>query len=406
MSTLTPPLLYARLLTSSHANRGFPLWHPEPDERYPEYREDGLQFGDVEFVDDNGFFTVMFNICKPANHRLHSSMGVPQGFRQILIPADGIRRVRYEDDEHCLMTSGSLVDNQAIIELTAPSGGRVLGLDLASSHKEGAFLFLQEGSRSEDVHNTKDLFDEANRSGKAWYEFLVSKYPQTDRVPFTNDCLFLITGFQKAKRFALGVLQNYTSNSEAFVRIPIGGGIAGNIHSTSNWQVSPTSPDNAPENQTVFIRGFNISIRQRLFSLLRREGDSIHVDRQLPTPVVSIDELRTINSKSQPLRTVIPRTAGSAPRATQARSRGGENRSPHQKFSGLERVFHPSNLISTHILDNMPTCEVAVIPDEVWIEISEQVPHARWDQPEDQVKLLKKFDENYTVVDINGMSIQ
>jgi len=82
----SPQAVYAKLLTRAEPGRGYPLWFPEPNHRSPlEYREVGLRIGDVGVVTEHGSFDIFFNICLPADHPLHSTYGVPDGFTQVCL---------------------------------------------------------------------------------------------------------------------------------------------------------------------------------------------------------------------------------------------------------------------------------------------------------------------------------
>ncbi|KAL4071431.1 hypothetical protein V8B97DRAFT_469173 [Scleroderma yunnanense] len=154
MSTLALPLLCSALLISE-LHRCFRLWHPEPDRRYPpEYRNGGLQIGDVGFVNSNGRFMVTFNICRPADHALRSTKGVPKVFQQISVSHDDITG-EADDIGSCLITPSSLIDKRGIVERsTTASRERVFAVELTSS-KNGAFLYLPDGSRSKDVRTRR-----------------------------------------------------------------------------------------------------------------------------------------------------------------------------------------------------------------------------------------------------------
>ena len=63
--------VYARCLPN---DRGYPLWSPEPSSTLPSsYKQDGLQIGDVGFVNWMGTFIVLRNICHGPNHALHQN---------------------------------------------------------------------------------------------------------------------------------------------------------------------------------------------------------------------------------------------------------------------------------------------------------------------------------------------
>ncbi|KAF9076538.1 hypothetical protein BDP27DRAFT_1198180, partial [Rhodocollybia butyracea] len=58
--------LYSQLLLSK--KEGFPLWNPKPDENLAcEYRKRGTSIGDVGYLNGNGSFIYLFNVCALAD---------------------------------------------------------------------------------------------------------------------------------------------------------------------------------------------------------------------------------------------------------------------------------------------------------------------------------------------------
>ncbi|KAL4079408.1 hypothetical protein J3A83DRAFT_4368177 [Scleroderma citrinum] len=276
MSTLALPLLCSALLISE-LHRCFRLWHPEPDRRYPpEYRNGGLQIGDVGFVNSNGRFMVTFNICRPADHALRSTKGVPKVFQQISVSHDDITG-EADDIGSCLITPSSLIDKRGIVERSTTASRERTDLAAKMSEHEG------------------------------------SQHTFHERLPVRD--------------------HQFSQGQAIFGRV------------------------RKPNRSYPWFKGLDTS---RAIQILQRGRDSINVASGRPTPVVSINGLRAIGSKTQALMTVVPGTAESAPHATQARSRRN-HRFQQQKNSGLEHVIHPSNVLIKHILDNIqPICEVVV----------------------------------------------
>ena len=116
----SPQAVYATLLTRAEPERGYPLWSPEPNHRLPpEYRVVGLQIGDVGVVTEHGGFDVFFNICLPVDHPLHSTYGVPRGFKQISL-LDRDMESLIPDDHH-----GRVVAAQSISQRSLTIGAAV-----------------------------------------------------------------------------------------------------------------------------------------------------------------------------------------------------------------------------------------------------------------------------------------
>lgn len=63
--------------TNLQQNRGYPLRIPEPSSKLGSpYDKEGLQIGDVGYVDDYGGFVRLFNICFPLPDETRAS-GIP-----------------------------------------------------------------------------------------------------------------------------------------------------------------------------------------------------------------------------------------------------------------------------------------------------------------------------------------
>lgn len=126
-TTVLPPLLspkmtslqdvYAKILTHTEPKRGYPLWSPKPlYELSSEDWKPDLRIGDVGVVDADGNFNTFFNICRPANHPINLRYGVPNGFIQVVLLTEDIRRLVPID--HC----GRVVAAQSINQRHLTSG--------------------------------------------------------------------------------------------------------------------------------------------------------------------------------------------------------------------------------------------------------------------------------------------
>jgi hypothetical protein len=75
--------VYARsLLPEGH---GFPMWVPKPADNLPqEYRDRGIDIGDVGIVTSDGSFDFLFNICLPFDHPINLGR-TPPGFHEVTL---------------------------------------------------------------------------------------------------------------------------------------------------------------------------------------------------------------------------------------------------------------------------------------------------------------------------------
>ncbi|KAG6331233.1 hypothetical protein ID866_7855 [Astraeus odoratus] len=278
----SPQDLYAILLTRSEPRRGYPLWFPEPSTTLPpDYRDVGLRTGDVGVVTEHGSFDVFFNICLPRNHRLHSTYGVPDVFRQINLSDHDSQSFEPSDYRGCVVATQSIHQRNLTIgvaagapAIAAVQGG--LGIGFTSSSKEGALLILPEGADQHDLRNLRVFEQEAMRCGKAWYEFAIQVLGRR----IGPDSLYLITGCHKTSSWSLATFNQRSGSSgfnAQFTASPI---INGNINAAYTWQMTTAVPrrtgpdpyDATKKNQTVFIRGYKIAIREKILLAFLR-GD-------------------------------------------------------------------------------------------------------------------------------------
>jgi len=157
--------------------------------------------------------------------------------------------------------------------LATEQGG--VGIEFSSSSNEGALLVLPEGADQHDLCNLLLFEREALRSGKAWYEFAVTKLGRTWISP---DSLYLITGCHKTSSWSLAAFHQSSGTCNFNAQFTAGKIINGNIGAAYSWQmtsaipcrIGPESYNKEVKNQTVFIRGFKIAIRDGTFLRLLR----------------------------------------------------------------------------------------------------------------------------------------
>ncbi|KAF9061730.1 hypothetical protein BDP27DRAFT_323887 [Rhodocollybia butyracea] len=86
--------LYSQLLLPK--KRGFPLWDPKPDMHLPSaYRAMGIGIGDVGYLDGDGTFNFLFNVCRLADDESNVA-GVPDGFRRLDVDSRDIKESEYD----------------------------------------------------------------------------------------------------------------------------------------------------------------------------------------------------------------------------------------------------------------------------------------------------------------------
>lgn len=162
------------------------------------------------------------------------------------------------------------------LRFVSAQGG--VGFEFTSTSNEGAILVLPEGADRHDLRNHLVFEGEALRNGKSWYEFVLRRLGQT-MIGF--DSLYLITGCHKTSSWSLAAFHQPSGSSKFNARFTAGPIINGNIGAAYSWQMTSAAPyrigpqpyNATQKDQTVFIRGYKIAVRDNGF-LGRLLGDA------------------------------------------------------------------------------------------------------------------------------------
>lgn len=149
-----------------------------------------------------------------------------------------------------------------------------VGYEFTSASNEGAILVLPEGADQHDLLSLRHhlIFEgEANRNGRPWYEFALRMAPQ---MTISSDSLYLITGYHKTSSSSLATFHQPYGNSSfcaQFMAAPLVDDNPWKMTSAAiSCQTGYKSYKTTERNQTVFIRGYRIAIREDVFLELRQ----------------------------------------------------------------------------------------------------------------------------------------
>jgi len=169
------------------------------------------------------------------------------------------------------------------------AGQGSIGVEFSSSSNEGALLVLPEGADQHDLCNLRHFEEDALRCAKSWYKFAVTKLGRTR---ISANSLYLITGCHKTSSWSLAAFHQSSGSCDFNAQFTAGKIVNGNISAAYSWQMSSAvpcrigpQPYDAAQNQTVFIRGFKIAIRESIL-LAHLLGD-VSVSYQPPNTVSS-----------------------------------------------------------------------------------------------------------------------
>ncbi|KAK0217493.1 hypothetical protein EDD85DRAFT_781661, partial [Armillaria nabsnona] len=238
-----PPSSRYLSLTDAHPGHGYPLWYPRPPSNFPpDYFRRGTQIGELSgYLDAGGGFIYLFNVYKDAEDPVNLKRVTP-GF----VPLKSAPDVREELDFH----EKNLV--------FAMSGVEQRSAGVFSSTR-GVVLILPDGADRYDSENPGLLGEHAAANAHSWYEYLNGK-----GMDICNGTLYLVTGCDKSRSWAT---QCYVRTSRPS-KFTLGGVFRPreSLLRTSAGTERSHKRDMTPgavANQTVFLRGYSISVRTR-----------------------------------------------------------------------------------------------------------------------------------------------
>lgn len=204
---------------------------------------------------------------------------------------------------------------------SVPSVGAGLGLHFSATAAEGAILVLPDGTEKRDLKNgLHKLQMEAKKNGRSWYQFVFSNLGRVTN----NDSLYLITGYHKASSWCLASFSQEEGSASLSLTLRAQPFSGGDLTAAYSWEVSnsvvgrvgPHSGyDKARRNQTVFVRGFKIAIREGLLAAFR---GAIKVTSSKPPKRINLS--RPWNPERSASVTASKRASSPYPRGTNSKS--------------------------------------------------------------------------------------
>ncbi|CAK5263158.1 unnamed protein product [Mycena citricolor] len=349
------PEIYASHL--SRQQRGFPLYFPSPQDNLPEeYKMRGVCIGDVGCVTPEGIFDFFFNVYLPADHPINRGF-VPAGF----VPLEPYTARDIFLTNYCPRTyvvSPSVVKprdpdsfpNELLFECQGPSG---------------ALLVLPHGSHLEKLRNVERIRKYGEKNAENWYRYVNG--PRGRHM--VNGSLYLVTGSEKAQSGSMATFhspslrENFPllfrdltqSDSDPIYHF------GGSAHSQSFF--APLENGRRPENQTIFIHGFTISLGEGIIGRrfgrvgLASIGDSPQKRHSKFVPFVSGNN------------TKFPFSFFGIGR--HGRRAKDEDAVIISQLSPSPQIVHPSQILNEFILQQSPKASVVITHDDDWCDILE-----------------------------------
>lgn len=194
--------------------------------------------------------------------------------------------------------------------------------EFSLSSSEGALLILPKGAESCKLRKRQIFRDVATRNAADWYNFAEQHLGRI----ITHDSLYLITGLSKTSSWSVAAFHQATGTAESSAQFKASHAGEGNNMSYAwetmralDWRVGPQIDVGIP-NQSVFINGFKIAIRE---GILGKRWVEIEVDAPPPQSRRSVKFSKGGNGTS-------PSRAGNIWRRLVSRSGGGGRQSAEQ----------------------------------------------------------------------------
>ncbi|KAF5350304.1 hypothetical protein D9757_013195 [Collybiopsis confluens] len=277
---------------------------------------EGIQIGDLGFINNSGGFEYLFNICHSADHDMNAGR-VPEEFKPLLdIDPDDVAddAIEYEPGSHVASNPHRI--HKRKIESKQPqlqfdiffvcdeTGIHVVfffrnvpdevgaGLSFSSSAKQGALLILPEGGKRVDHRQHSKFRNYAIEFAQSWYQHVNGPLARE----IQNGSLYLVTGYDKARAWGVACFDDEDTDSGGISLdfVPKSSSAAG-LKAPKYWFTqcrgasTLSDSDDLFENRSgaVFLRGFKIAIRDSWIFPKSSEVtyiSSLNTDSLLPKP--------------------------------------------------------------------------------------------------------------------------
>ncbi|KAK1235315.1 hypothetical protein PQX77_001473 [Marasmius sp. AFHP31] len=412
--------IYCRTLYS--LGHGCALWGPEPNDDLPsEYRQSGTAVGDVGLVTSDGRFDFLFNICLPGDDPINQYNGVPPGFEPLEWDKKCLRRVKWFRPQKPICSKDStqwsldIEANASMFGLPVGAGG---GIGVIFSRERGAVVMPgMDGADRTDASNKALFIEYAARHGISWYQFVNGTLGREA----DNGELYLITGFDKTNVWENAVVYNHSTTKSCQLAFTTGGlGAEGRLklsNSTSHESslISRCSLDEDFQNQSLFIRGFRISVRQ---GIRAKFGSKVKVTSMYRSPQSEVLDrvsggIPFSGSPSSPSSSLSPGWLPSSSSMSGGPSTGtrpsfesnavsegtrfsiGESIG-EDDFTPDSKMYHPLVALNDHILQTRADSTVVITHDDDWISLLDS--ELDGDMLPDDSTLIARFKDKMSVV--------
>ncbi|PBL03063.1 hypothetical protein ARMGADRAFT_1069627 [Armillaria gallica] len=318
--------VYAQLMST--LGHGYPLWCQDYDSKAPPTR-----VGDLGYLTDDGDFTYLFNVFADASD-LSNSGRIPPDFIPLTdLPEPAVERGPDMYEKNAVLTaySGSNGRDETPVRVKFKAGH---GYEFTCSAAQAAILILPDGGERYDSRFPHLLEEYAAANAHRWYKYFNGAGQQ---LQIRNGMLYLVTGFDKCRSLGNAYYSRRSKSPSISLKFSTTSTTTTGLDRSMrySWDVQQhihansycTGTPGSPVNQTIFLRGYSISVCPDP-SKRRQTGSDVtdipysHSNRQTNAPVGISEQYKIIN---------------------------------------------PSVLINNHILEHFPGPQVALTHDGNWM---------------------------------------
>lgn len=147
--------------------------------------------------------------------------------------------------------------------------GAVVELEVSTNSRETAILLLPDGASRWDLRTLQVFRDYALKHAPSWYEFVNG---ELGRMTGNGD-LYLVTGVTKSTSWSVAALENQSGDGQVSLKLKAAQVATAGVSCAWEWESASSSVNSGPhrlpgegswrDNQTVFIRGFKVSLRRK-----------------------------------------------------------------------------------------------------------------------------------------------
>ncbi|KAL0063011.1 hypothetical protein AAF712_010142 [Marasmius tenuissimus] len=289
------------------------------------------------------------------------------------------------------------------------------GIGVMFSRDRGAVVMPGiNGADRTDTSNKAIFSDYASQHGESWYRFANGTLGREA----DNGELYLITGFDKSNSWENAVIYNHSATNSCTLAFTTGPGIGVEgrlrLSKTTSDKSSLSqrcSSDETLHNQSLFVRGFRISVRQgmrarfgtriKIISTYKSsQGEILDKDKSGGIPFGGSTSSGFSGSNDS------SRSPGAASflssRDSSAGISGGESDTQSREeddFTPDSKMYHPLIAINDHILNTREDVTLVVTHDDDWISLLDNTQD-KGIMPGDST-LIKRLQDRMSVL-VNG----